>query len=67
MNKCYKENLRVRKVVMINLSYVIVGVSIFITGLLPPSAFIIVICGIAIVMTRLLAFFIPLTMNLEGK
>lgn len=127
-------NPRVRKVVMINLSYVIVGVSIFITGLLPPSAFIIyaimavvqgismpfysgpftallqtqieisflgrvfslfdsisllpsilgllatgfiadaigianvfVICGIAIVMTGLLAFFIPSIMNLERK
>lgn len=127
-------NPRVRKVVMINLSYVIVGVSIFITGLLPPSAFIIyaimavvqgismpfysgpftallqtqievsflgrvfslfdsisllpsilgllatgfiadaigianvfVICGIAIVTTGLLAFFIPSIMNLERK
>lgn len=127
-------NPRVRKVVMINLSYVIVGVSIFITGLLPPSAFIIyaimavvqgismpfysgpftallqtqieisflgrvfslfdsisllpsilgllatgfiadaigianvfVICGIAIVMTGLLAFFISSIMNLERK
>lgn len=127
-------NPRVRKVVMINLSYVIVGVSIFITGLLPPSAFIIyaimavvqgismpfysgpftallqtqievsflgrvfslfdsisllpsilgllatgfiadaigianvfVICGIAIAMTGLLAFFIPSIMNLERK
>lgn len=127
-------NPRVRKVVMINLSYVIVGVSIFITGLLPPSAFIIyaimavvqgismpfysgpftallqtqievsflgrvfslfdsisllpsllgllatgfiadaigianvfVICGIAIVMTGILAFFIPSIMNLERK
>lgn len=127
-------NPHVRKVVMINLSYVIVGVSIFITGLLPPSAFIIyaimavvqgismpfysgpftallqtqieisflgrvfslfdsisllpsilgllatgfiadaigianvfVICGIAIVMTGLLAFFIPSIMNLERK
>lgn len=127
-------NPRVRKVVMINLSYVIVGVSIFITGMLPPSAFIIyaimavvqgismpfysgpftallqtqievsflgrvfslfdsisllpsllgllatgfiadaigianvfVICGIAIVMTGILAFFIPSIMNLERK
>lgn len=33
-------NPRVRKVVMMNVSYVIIGVSIFISGILPPSAFI---------------------------
>ena len=33
-------NPRVRKVVMMNVSYVIIGISIFISGILPPSAFI---------------------------
>lgn len=127
-------NPRVRKVVMINLSYIIIGLSIFASGMLPPSAFIaytifaivegismpfysgpftallqtqievsflgrvfslfdsisllpsllgllatgfvadtigianvFVICGIAIVMTGILAFFIPSIMNLEKR
>ena len=127
-------NPRIRKVVMINISYIIIGVSIFVSGILPPSAFIIyaifaivqgismpfysgpftallqtqievsflgrvfslfdsisllpsilgllatgfiadaigianvfVICGIAIVITGTLAFFIPSIMNLEKK
>lgn len=127
-------NPRVRKVVMINLSYIIIGLSIFASGILPPSAFIayaifaivegismpfysgpftallqtqievsflgrvfslfdsisllpsllgllatgfvadtigianvFVICGIAIVMTGILAFFIPSIMNLEKR
>ena len=34
-------NPRIRKVVMINISYIIIGVSIFVSGILPPSAFII--------------------------
>lgn len=127
-------NPRVRKVVMINLSYIVIGLSIFASGMLPPSAFIayaifaivegismpfcsgpftallqtqieisflgrvfslfdsisllpsllgllatgfvadtigianvFVICGIAIVMTGILAFFIPSIMHLEKK
>ena len=127
-------NPRIRKVVMINISYIIIGVSIFVSGILPPSAFIIyaifaivqgismpfysgpftallqtqievsflgrvfslfdsisllpsilgllatgfiadaigianvfVICGIAIVITGTLAFFISSIMNLEKK
>lgn len=34
-------NPPIRKVIMINLSYIIIGISIFISGILPPSAFII--------------------------
>lgn len=127
-------NPRIRKVVMINISYIIIGVAIFVSGILPPSAFIIyamfavvqgismpfysgpftallqtqievsflgrvfslfdsisllpsilgllatgfiadaigianvfVICGIAIVITGTIAFFIPSIMNLEKK
>lgn len=46
-------NPRIRKVVMISISYIVIGISIFVSGILPPSAFFIyaafsVIQGIAI-------------------